>query len=82
MLRLLFIQGSAFSLKAFVDFLGPVGNSLIYANKQEKYYVQRRAESKHCRPRSLPPIEEIFLTLLRLRLALLEQSLAYRFNIS
>lgn len=34
------------------------------------------------RPRTLPPIEEFFLVLVRLRLGLLEQDLAYRFNIS
>ena len=37
--------------------------------------------NKGC-PRSLPPMEEFFLTLVRLRLGLLEQDIAYRFGVS
>ena len=69
-------------LQAFYQFLGPAASCLIYSKKQEEHLVQKGGESKMFRPRSLPPIEELFLTLVRLRLGLLEQDLAYRFNIS
>ena len=35
-----------------------------------------------CRPRALPPLEEFFLVLVRLRLGLLEQDLADHFELS
>ena len=48
--------------------------------------MQMEAEesSKHsrCRPISLLPMEELFMTLVRLHLGLSEQDIAYRFNLS
>ena len=74
---------STFScLKGFFKFLEPAASCLIYSKKQEESCAQTGEESKRCYPRSLPPIEEMFLTLVRLHLGLLEQHLAYRFNIS
>ena len=45
---------------------------------QEEYSKQ----AKKGRPRKLPPLKEFFLTIVRLRLGLLEQDIAYRFGIS
>ena len=69
-------------LEAFFEFLEPAASCLIYSKKQEEIHAQTGEESKRCRPRSLLPIEELFLTLVRLRHGLMEQDLAYRFNVS
>ena len=70
-------------LKAFFQFLEPAASDLIYSKKQEENHVRTGEETKRYRPRSLPPIEEMFLTLVRLRLiGLLEQDLADRFSVS
>ena len=67
------------ALIALYKFLGPAVDTLRYTTKQPS---GSSTVSKRCRPRSLPPIEEMFLTLVRLRLGLMEQDLAYRFSIS
>ena len=68
------------SLKAVYDFLGSVDN-LKYSKKQESD-IQSGAENKRLHLRSLPPLEEFFMTLVHLRLGLIEQDLAYRFGLS
>ena len=66
------------TLKSFYDFLGPAVNNLNYwgssAGVAEK--------SPTGRNRVLPPMEEFFLVLVRLRLGTFEKDLADRFNIS
>ena len=64
-------------LKICYDFLGPAAEQLIYRDS-----VRVLDHSNRGRPRCLPPLEEFFLTLVRLRLGLLEQDLAYRFGVS
>ena len=68
--------------KPFFVFLEPAASNLIYSKKQEESCSQTGEKSKHCWPRCLPPTEELFLTLVNLCLRLMEQDLAYRFNIS
>ena len=63
------------TLKTCFEYLGPAVNHLSY----------KENESDACRsgrPHILPPMEEFFLVLVRLRLGLMEQDIAYRFNIS
>ena len=64
-------------LKICFDFLGPATKQLIYRDSKRVF-----DQSNKGRPRSLPPMEEFFLTLVRLRLGLLEQDIAYRFGVS
>ena len=64
-------------LKICFEFLGPAASQLIYRDSRRVL-----DHSNKGRPRSLPPMEEFFLTLVRLRLGLLEQDIAYRFGIS
>lgn len=66
------------AFSAFYNFLGPAVNELCYSSKHK----DGQEETKRCRPRILPPLEEFFLTMVRLRLGLMEQDLAYRFGIS
>ena len=68
------------ALKAFYNYLGPAVDNLCYSSKQSD--SQSDTVNKRCRPRALPPLEEFFLTMVRLRLGLMEQDLAYRFGIS
>lgn len=70
------------TLNAFFIFLGPAVHNLKYSKTQEQIDTVSGIEKKRLRPRALPPIEELFMTLIRLRLGLLEQDLAYRFNMS
>ena len=63
------------ALEAFYNFLGPATESLCYSN----VVVSTKKKRHH---RLLPPLEELFLTLVRLRLGLMEQDLAYRFDLS
>ena len=66
---------SFLAFEAFFNFLGPAVNSLNYSSEKE-------TSSKSCRgrPRLLPPMEECFVTLVRLRAGLTEQDIAYRFS--
>ena len=66
------------SLQSFFKYLGPAVDCLCYSSKQSD--SDKQNGSKRCRQRALPPMEEMFLTLVRLRLGLMEQDLAYRFN--
>lgn len=61
---------------ACFNFLGPAVTNLTYTRKNSDF------PSSKGRPRSLSPINEFFLTMCRLRLALREQDLANRFLIS
>ena len=64
-------------LIAIFHFLEPLVNQLNYCPDSHippDYVPTRR--------RSLPPIDEFFMTLVRLHLGLLEQDLAHRFRIS
>ena len=63
------------ALMACYNFLGPAVNSLLYSHKEKE------STNKRCRPRSLSPEDDFFLVLVRLRLGLMEQDLAYRFDI-
>ena len=64
------------TFEAFFCFLGPAVNSLSYSAKTVTPVKKNR------RHRSLPPMEECFLTLVRLRVGLTEQDIAYRFEVS
>ena len=64
------------TLKACFEYLGPAVNHLSYKERNETDV------SRSGRPHILLPMEEFFLVLVRLRLGLMEQDIAYRFNIS
>ena len=64
-------------LKICFDFLDPAASQLIYRDSRKVL-----DHSNKGLPLSLPPMEEFFLTLVRLRLGLLEQDIAYCFGIS
>ena len=64
------------AFEAFYRFLGPAADCLCYSSDKTVSSKKKR------RNRSLPPTEELFLTLIRLRVGLMEQDLAYRFNVS
>ena len=76
--KVLFYTGfdSYQSLQIFYEFLGPSVHELCYSSKASQLPTNRG------RPRTLPPIEELFVTLIRLRLGLMEKDLAFRFEIS
>ena len=63
-------------------FLGPAVHNLIYWDSGKSSNQRDETEPKKGRKRALPPLEEFFLVLVRLRLGLLEKDLAYRFGIS
>lgn len=67
------------SLNACFEYLGPAVNNLTYWNGGKSRETDGKSKG---RPRSLLPLEEFFLVLVRLRLGLLEQDLADRFEIS
>ena len=69
------------SLRAFYNFLGPAVYNLCYSCKNNEDDSEAKLKGR-CRPRSLPPLEEFFLTMVRLRLGLMEQDPAYRFGVS
>ena len=62
-------------LLAFFEFLGPSVNCLQYWGVKPKQKIRNR-------PTKLNPLNQLFLTLIKLRLALRERDLAYRFGIS
>ena len=64
------------TMKACFEYLGPAANYLSYKEKNESDALCSG------RPHILPPIEEFFIVMIRLRLGLMEQDIAYRFNIS
>ena len=64
------------SLQIFYEFLGPSVHELCYSSKASQLPTNRGC------PQTLPPIEELFVTLIRLRLGLMEKDLAFCFEIS
>ena len=60
-------------LKTCFEYLGPAVDHLSY--KESDAY-------RSGQPHILPPIKEFFLVMVRLRLGLMEQDIAYQFNIS
>ena len=65
------------ALKVCYNYLGPAVDNLTY------WGSKRDSQSKcHGRNRLLPPIEEFYMVLVRLRLGLFEKDLADRFNVS
>ena len=60
----------------FFEFLGPAVNNLQYWGEAEQKTSRRR------RTRVLSPLNQYFLTLVKLRLNLRERDLAYRFGVS
>ena len=68
------------ALMSCFKFLGPAVNELIYWNS--KVDDTASEVKKKGRPRSLAPIDEFFLVLVRLQLGLLEQDLADRVGLS
>ena len=69
---------SFFALKSFYDYLGPATDHLSYSHDAPIPDEQ----VKRCRSRALPPLEEFFMTMLRLRAGLFEQDIANRFQVS
>ena len=66
-----------------LQLLGPSVNTLNYwSNTSASGAPEHQIKSTKGRPRLLSPLEEFFLVLVRLRLGLFEQDLAYRFGIS
>ena len=64
---------------ACFDFLGPAVNQLQYWYGSKTTPAQSNYKGA---PRALTPLNDFFLVMCRLRLGLLEQDLAYRFQIS
>ena len=64
------------SFEACYKFLGPAVYELRYWTSQQKSFKGKG------RTRTLPPMEEFFLVLVRLRLGLFEQDIADRFELS
>ena len=74
-------------LKACFDFLGPAVENLNYWGQGKDVETNNDTldgsdKSSKGRHRTLCPIDEFFLIMIRLRLGLLERDLAYRFGIS
>ena len=64
-------------LKSCFDFLGPAPQQLIYKDSRRIFDHSNKAW-----PCCSQPMEEFFLTLVRLRLRLLKQDIAYQFGVS
>ena len=69
------------ALRTCYDYLGPSVNHLKYWSSS-LVTDESSMKSNTGRKRILPPMEEFFLVLVRLRLGLLEEDLAYRFGVS
>mgnify|MGYP002803995026 FL=1 len=69
------------SFKAFYEYLSPACEHLIYLGSNTAPQTSD-SQSKCGRARSMSPEQELFLVLVRLRLGLLLQDLAHRYNIS
>ena len=54
------------SLQLFYKYLEPAVDSLCYSSKQSD--IDKQSGSKQCHQRALPPMEEMFLTLVCLQL--------------
>ena len=67
------------ALRAFCRYLGPGEDHLFYSTKHAE---NAEPVNHRCRQRSLPLLEELFMTLVHLRLGLMENDLAYRFGTS
>ena len=65
-------------LKACFNFLGPAVHQLTRTANASSDSSLRKGG----RPCTLPPLEEFFIVLVRLRLGLMEQDIAFRFGIS
>ena len=76
--KMLFYTGfqSYRAFESFFHFVGPAVNMLRYSDKSSDDPVKKG------RPRILNPSEELFMTLIRLRLGLMEQDIAFRFVVS
>jgi len=62
-------------LKSFFNFLGPVVDCL-------HYWGDKKSERQRKRPRKIDPLNQLFLTLIKLKLNLKVKDLAFRFGIS
>ena len=75
-----------YDFMACFRYLGPAVSNLVYwssnSQKQESSGTPLRSKAPSGRARRLQPVNEFFMTLVRLRLGLLEQDLADRFGIS
>ena len=67
--------------EAIFEFLGPAANKLSYWNRDNKN-AEKTPTKKPGPDRKLSPRNELLLTLMRLRLCLLYEDLAYRFGIA
>ena len=78
-----FTTGSATMSALMVCFnlLGPTVNKLNYW-ASSRSTIKMQSKSNKGRKRSLSPLEEFFLVLVRLHLGLFEQDITYRFSIS
>ena len=67
------------TLKVCYDYLGPAVHKLIYWGSKKDGHS---TSETHGKSRSLTPMEEFFMILVRLRLGLFERDLADRFSVS
>jgi hypothetical protein len=69
------------SFKAFYDYLSPACEHLVYHGSKTAP-ITSESQKKCGKQRSMSPEQELFLVLTRLRLGLLLQDIAHRFNMS